>query len=88
MRILLSPNVYLAVRAEDLVILDIAQGEYFLLPGAGVGLTVSNDSKEVSGVPLELTSALGGMRRRSRRRVILGLFRPPIPPRASSLDGL
>lgn len=58
MTLLLSSSIFLAVRAEDLVILDAARGEYLLLPGGGAALAVSHDSNEVWGACAELAEAL------------------------------
>ncbi len=54
----LSPHMFAAARAEDLVLLDAAAGEYLLLPGAGTGVVAAADSNRLAGASIALAEAL------------------------------
>ncbi len=50
--------MFAAARAEDLVLLDAAAGEYMLLPGAGIGVVAAPDSNRLSGASISLAEVL------------------------------
>lgn len=78
MDLYLSPQMFAAARAEDLVLLDAAAGEYMLLPGVGTDVVAAADSNRLSGASIALAEALGELGALSRHPAPVG--RRPIPP--------
>lgn len=78
MELFLSPSIFLAVRAEDLLLLDASVGEYLLLPDAGDGVAVAPDSNRVSVGSATLAEALASLGAFAPQA--LPIDRRPIPP--------
>lgn len=78
----LLPHMFAAARAEDLVLLDAAVGEYMLLPGAGADVIAATDSNRLVGASIPLAEALAELGALSPHAVAVG--RRPIPPSPTS----
>lgn len=77
----LTDQTRLAVRQDDLVLLDLVQGSYGCLPGAGAALGTVTETGEVQGVDPDLAVLLveAGALSLSTTRDPTRLLTPPLP---------
>ncbi len=80
MDLLLSPHMFAAARAEDLVLLDAIAGEYMLLPGAGACVVAAADSNRLSVASVALAEALAELGALSADRAPVRRRQIPAPP--------
>jgi len=72
--------MFAAARAEDLVLLDAAAGQYILLPGAGTGVVAAADSNRLSGASIALAQIMTELDALSADRALVRRSPIPAPP--------